>query len=396
MRSIHQRRADAVREAMTDANETMGAPGIVWAVASGPTEDRVVTVESAGPLQPDALFRIASVTKPIAAAAVMRLVADGVLGMDEPLERWVPEWADRRVVRTRNGPLDDTVAASRPLTVRDLLAMGFGLGYDTSAPEDDPLTRASLEADIYSSWVTPSLSPDEWSRRAGSLPMAHQPGEGYLYQASFDALTVVVERATGRDFDEVVREQILIPTGMTETGYTVPTAELHRVPANLFPSDDGFTEAAPAGESELQERPLFCSGATGLISSVSDMIRFAQMLLDGGVGPNGAVLPAKSVEQIYTEAISPVAKEMAAAFLEPGQTWGLGVAIDDEGRFGWDGGTGTGLWIDPRAQTAGVLLTREGMGGPSMPEYMTRFWAALRSVSDVRPASGGSVVDFRP
>lgn len=379
MRSIHQRRADAVREAMTDANETMGAPGVVWAVASGPTEDRVVTVESAGPLHPDALFRIASVTKPIASAAVMRLVADGVLGMDEPLERWVPEWADRRVVRTRNGPLDDTVEASRPLTVRDLLAMGFGLGYDMAAPPEDPLTVACQEAEIYSSWVVPTLPPEVWSERAGALPAAHHPGEGFMYQSSFDALTVVVERATGRGFDEVLREQVLRPLGMDETGYTVPASDLHRVPANFFPSDEEFTEAAPAADPELQERPLFSSGATGLVSSVSDLISFAQMLLDGGLGPHGRVLPATSVEQMRTEALSPAAKEMASSFLEPGQTWGLGVAIDEEGRFGWDGGTGTSLWIDPTAQVAGVLLTREGMGGPSLPAYMTRFWEALRT-----------------
>lgn len=378
MRSRHERRAAEVRRVVNGVSETMGAPGLVWAVASGPPQQREVTIDTCGELAADSLFRIASVTKLIATTAALGLVEDGLLDLDEPIGNWVPEWADRRVLRTRHGALDDTVAARRDLTLRDLLTMGVGLGYDMTAPEDDPLTTACRDTGIYSSWLPPDIDPATFIERAAALPMAHQPGEGFLYQSSYDVLTVVLEAATGEGFDDILRRRIHEPLGMTETGYAVEEKDLARVPANFFPDADGFSEAAPAAEPGLTVRPVFCSAATGLLSTAADLIVFAQFLLDGGVGPQGRVLSAASIDAMARDALSPAAHEMAAEFLDPGMTWGLGAGVDGEGRFGWDGGTGTSLWVDPAAQVAGVLLTRQGMGGPQPPEHMTRFWEAVR------------------
>lgn len=368
---MHAHEAASIRDAMEQEVSRMAAPGAVWAIASGPPEERRVLVDAAGDLAGDTIFRIASVTKPLAAAAALGLVEDGALGLDDDVARWVPYWAERRVLRAPGARLDDTVAAERPTTLRDLLAMGFGLGYGPADP-DDPLANACADAGLYSTWLPPAIPPREWADLAGALPMAHQPGQGFLYQSSFDALTVLIEAATGRGFDDALRERILAPLGMRETGYVVDEENLPRVPANYFP-DEGYVDEAPAAEAALTRRPTFCSGATGLLSTAADLIGFAQCLLDGGTGPDGQVLSAASVDAMRTDQLGEAAGRMSPDWLAPYTGWGLGVGIDTRGRFGWNGGTGTYLKIDPEGKRAAVLLTRQGMGDPGLPAVLERF-----------------------
>lgn len=382
MNAGHETRAEAVAEAMREAAADMGAPGIAWAVASGEGKDRQVTAGAAGGIAVDALMRIASVTKPVASAATLALVDDGVLGLDDPVERWVPEWGSRRVLARRHGDLAETVPASRPTTVRDLLMLGFGLGWDMTATEDDPLMQATVAAGITSTWQPPEIPPSQWAHQAAALPMAHQPGEGFMYHLSFDALTVVVEAVTGHGFDELLCNRILGPLGMKETAYTVTEASLGRVPANYFPDPSGaMFEVTPPADPSLLRRPEFCSASTGLVSTVGDLIRFGQMLLDGGLGPDGRVLSEEAVQLMSTDAIPPAAREMAGEFLEPGYGWGVGACVDDQGRFGWHGGTGTSLWVDPAGGVAAVVLTRQGMGSPAGAETIDRFWEAVRAAA---------------
>ncbi len=378
MRSTHTERARAVAEAVREAAADMVAPGVTWATASGDKESRQVTVQAEG-VAVDAMIRISSVTKLIGSAATLALVDDGVLALDDPVERWIPQWADRRVLAERHGELHDTVPASRPTTLRDLLTMSFGLGWDLSAPDDDPLTLATVAAELTSTWVMPSIGPSAWAHQAAALPMAHQPGEGFVYQLSFDALTVIVEVATKQPFDAVIRERILAPLGMHDTGYTVTDEQLPRVLANYFPDADGFTQVTPDADPTLLERPVFCSASTGLVSTASDLIRFGQMLLDRGIGPDGRVISQEAVRLMSTDVLSAPARAMAEGFLDPGVGWGLGAGVDHDGRFGWDGGTGTSLWIDPSADVAAVILTRQGMGSPEAAECITRFWQAVRA-----------------
>lgn len=371
---------DRVGAEMRAAVQDMRFPGLVWSLTTGYDAGRQVALEAPGEVPTDALIRIASVTKPIAAAATLALAEDGVLALDDPVERFVPAWAGRRVLAIRNGPFSETVPAARPTTVRDLLAMGFGLGYDLGAPETDALTAATAEADLYSSWRVPGLDPDTWAERAAGLPMAHQPGQGWLYQSSFDALTVVLQAATGRGFDAILRERILKPLGMDETGYTVPEEQLDRVPRHGFPdATGGPPEILPAGDRSLLAPPVFPSAATGLVSTAADLMRFATMLLDGGRCPGGRVLTADSVRAMTMDTTTDAGREMGRGFLPDGYGWGLGLAIDTRGRFGWDGGTGSSLWVDPAAGVAGMLLTTEGMGSPEPPQYLQRFWRAVRT-----------------
>lgn len=367
---------------MQETTARMAAPGAVWAVAWGPRETatarrQVVTGQSGG-LAPDTILRLSSVTKLVGTVATLALAEARVLSLDDPLGRWVPEWAGRRVLRERHGRLAETVPPGREVTVRDLLLMGFGLGYDMG-PGDDELSAASEHAGILSSWLCPGIDRRTWVERTAALPMRHQPGAGWLYQTSFDALALVLEAATGRPLEQLLREVVLEPLGMSDTGYSVGDDQLHRVPALFFPDDRGGMQlAAPAGDRTLLSPPTLPSLSTGLLSTVGDVIILGQLLLDGGVGPRGRLVSEEAVAAMATPALTGSAQEMAGEFLDPGMRWGLGAGVDDEGRFGWDGGTGTSLWVDPAAGTVAVLLTRQGTGGVP-PEIFTRFWAAVRS-----------------
>ncbi len=378
--------APDVSRTMRDVASRMAVSGAVWATVRGPRQQ--VEIGSARPLGPDTIFRIASITKPIVAVLALRLVDEGLLELDAPMERWLPEFADRRVLRTRGGPLDDTVPAARPTTLRDVLAMGSGLGWDMTAGPDDPLLGEYQRLELASAWQPPVLRPDRWAELAGSLPMAHQPGEGWLYQFSYDVLAVLIERATRRRLDLVLREKVLDPLDMHDTGYTVELTEVDRVPSSWFPNRRGeFVEVAPWGDPRLMNVPVFRSGATGLLSTAADLARFVQMLLRGGRGPRGPVISASSFAALTTDAVGEAASAMAHEFLEPNHTWGLGVGIDLDarhpgshpGRFGWDGGTGTSLWVDPVSGVGGVLLTRQGMGSPEPPEHLDAFWDAVHA-----------------
>jgi len=374
-----------VEAAMPGVVTGLAVPGGSWAVVSG--RHQAVHVGAAGPVRPDTIFRIASITKPVVTLLALALVDDGVLAFDEPVDRWIPELADRRVLRSRDAELDDTVPAERPTTLRDLLQSGLGLGWDMATPSDAPLPSAVAASDIVSSWKSPVVRPDRWAELAGALPMAHQPGEGWLYQFSFDAVAVLIERATRRRLDLVLRERLLDRLDMRDTGYAVDIRDVERVTSATFPNRAGrYVEVAPWGDPRLMTVPVFRGGATGLLSTADDLARLVQMLLREGRGPRGRVVSARSIEALRTDALTGAADAMAHEFLPPVLGWGLGVGVDREprypgaqpGRFGWDGGTGTSLWVDPEAGVGGVLLTRQGIGTES-PEHFDAFWRAVHA-----------------
>lgn len=377
---------DRVAGTMRDVATRMAVPGLVWATISGPRQ--TVQIGSAGPLGHDTIFRIASITKPIVGVLALRLVDEGVFALDDAIDAWLPEFADRRVLRERGGALTDTVPAARPTTVRDVLAMGSGLGWDMKAAPDDPLAREFDARELGSGWEPPVVRPDRWAELAGALPMAHQPGEGWMYQYSYDVLTVLIERATRRRLDLLLRDKVFAPLDMDHTGYAVPMNDVDRVPSAWFPNRRGdFVEVAPTGDPRLMNVPVFRSGATGLLSSAGDLAKFAQMLLREGRGPRGRVISRASFAALTTDSVVEPARAMAREFLEPNLTWGLGVGVDlgsrypgsHAGRFGWDGGTGTSLWVDPVSGVGGVLLTRQGLGTPEPPEYLEAFWGAVHA-----------------
>src|SRR5947208_2896116 len=179
------------------------------------------------PMRRDTIFRISSMTKPITAAATMILVEECKVRLDEPVDRLLPELANRTVLKRLDGPLDDTVPANRPITVRDLLTFRMGFGQMMAPPDAYPILQAASALQIGMGPPNPATmpAPDEWLRRLGTLPLMHQPGERWMYNTGSDVLGVLIARAAGQSLEAFLRERIFEPLGMIDTSFSVPPAK---------------------------------------------------------------------------------------------------------------------------------------------------------------------------
>ena len=208
-----------LRESMAAHVDRGAVPGVVT-VVSRRGEIHVDAVGEATlegePMRDDTIFRISSMTKPVTAVAAMILVEECRLRLDEPVDPWLPELADRRVVPSLDAPLDGTVAADRPITTRDLLTSCMGFGLVMAMPGTYPIQVAAADLDLGQGPPSPDVqpAPDEWMRRLGSLPLMFQPGERWVYDTPFDVLGVLVARAAGQSLPEFLRERIFDPLGM--------------------------------------------------------------------------------------------------------------------------------------------------------------------------------------
>lgn len=365
-------------------------PGAVGLVARG---DRV-EVAAAGtlavgdptPMTRDSLFRIASITKPVVAAAVMMLVDDGRIALSDPVAAWLPELAEPMVVRTPASPLDDVVPAAAPITVRDLLASraGYGFPADFSLPALAPLFGELKQGPPRPQQV---MAPDAWMATLAGIPLLHQPGEAWLYNTCSDIQGVLVARVSGRPLDEFLAERIFEPLGMTDTGFAVPRGGLGRFTAFYRPDPRGGLELVDAPDGQWSTPPAFPSGASGLVSTADDWYAFGRMLLAEGTAGGRRLLSAQSVRLMTTDHLPPAERDASAVFLE-GQGWGFGGSVDVAavapwnvpGRYGWIGGTGTAAHITPSTDTVTVLLTQVELTGPAAPATMRAFWAYAAGV----------------
>ena len=350
---------DMVASAVRDGT----VPGAAALVARG--ED--VEIGSAGELEPDSIVRIASMTKPITAAAVMLLVDDGLVSLGDPVARWLPELGSPQVVRTPESPIDDVVSAERAITVEDVLTFRAGWGF----PSDFSLPAV---AELFEKLPVfgPRETPDEWVRTLAQVPMLRQPGEAWLYNTCSDIQGVLVARVSGRPLPDFLAERIFDPLGMVDTAFHVPAEKLDRLP----PYHRG--EEMPVEDRLWTEPPIFPSGSGGLVSTLADWHRFGLMLLAEG----GDLVSADSVRLMTTDHLTREQRDASTLFLE-GAGWGFGGAVEPDGRYGWIGGTGTTGHVAPSTGTVGVLLTQVAMTGPTPPPVMRDFW---------RYAFGGSMV----
>jgi CubicO group peptidase (beta-lactamase class C family) len=331
-------------------------------------------LDGAEPMRRDTIFRISSMTKPVAAAATMMLVEEGLLGLDEPVDRLLPELAGRRVLRRLDGPLDDTVPARRPITARDLLTsrMGFGLGPTRGRP---PVVDAAAALDLGMGPPVPATphGPDEWLRRFATLPLMHQPGEGWTYQTSFCVLGVLLARAAGEPLETVLRERIFAPLGMPDTGFRVRADQLDRLAPCYVAARGGLELLDGVEDSAWSRPPAFPDAEGGLVSTVDDYLAFARMLL--GRGPR--LLSLESVAAMTADQLTPEQRAMAGDFLGEDRSWGfgLGVAAGGDrpgGRYGWEGGLGTSWSTSPQDGSVAILMTQRL---PPSWDVLVDFWA---------------------
>ncbi|MFJ7302748.1 serine hydrolase domain-containing protein [Streptomyces sp. NPDC099088] len=360
-------------------------PGAVALVARG---DRVVVeavgsldVEGGAPMARDSIFRIASIGKPVVAAAVMMLVDDGAIGLDDPVGRWLPELAKPTVVRTPASPVDDVVPARRPITVADLLSSRAGWGF----PSDFTLPQVQALFTVQPDGRRPDAlpSPDTWLADLARVPLLYQPGEAWLYNTCSDLQGVLISRVADRPLPEFLAERVLEPLGMKDTAFTVPASERGRFARYYRPDDEGGLTLADGPDGEWSAMPAFPSGAGGLASTADDWLAFARMLLADGTVAGRSLLSADSVRRMTTNHLTPAQRDIGALFLE-GQGWGYGAQVDIAptdpwnvpGRYGWTGGTGTTGHLVPSTGTVALLLTQTGMTGPTPTPLMRDFWRA--------------------
>jgi CubicO group peptidase (beta-lactamase class C family) len=325
------------------------------------------------PMREDTLFRIASVTKPIGGALALSLAEDGVLGLDDPIERWLPEAAHPRVLVAPDAPLDRTTDADRPITVRHLLTLTAGWG---AVMEPTPLQEAMRARGVYPSSRIPQMSGDEFVARVAGLPLAFQPGDGWLYDTPLDVLGVLIARATGKPLSALVAERITGPLGMTSTAFG--TREVDRL-ATAYTPRDGRLEVLDPPDGQFAGPPPFQQLSSGLVSSAPDVLRFFCAMADGGA----PVIGAGSLALMTSDALSAEQRRGAQPVLGPGESWGMGTGVDAEaaqpwmapGRWGWTGGTGTTAYVDPVRGTVCVLLTQREMTGPQ--DGFDDFWTAV-------------------
>ena len=345
------------------------------------------------PMQRDTIFRIASMTKPVTAVAAMMLVEECKLRLDDPLDPWLPELADRKVLRTIDAAIDDTVPAKRAITLRDLLTFRLGYGMIPVFPDRYPIQRAIAQAGFAPGPVFPSFPPDELLRRYGSLPLIHQPGERWLYNSGTEILGVLIARAAGTTLGEFLSERIFEPLGMQDTGFFVPEGKYDRF-ATSYARDQATQKLTVFDDpctGKFSSPPVFENGSAGLVSTADDFHAFAQMMLNGGRLGSERILSRPSVELMTTDQITPEQKLGSELFLGDIRGWGFGMSVftgrDDlftsPGRFGWDGGYGTSWYSDPHEQLTGILLTQRMIDSPKAPRVMVDFWtSAYQAIDD--------------
>jgi CubicO group peptidase (beta-lactamase class C family) len=330
-----------------------------------------VSLDGDEPLRRSTPFRIASLTKPITGVATMLLVEDGRLALDEPVDRLLPELADRRVLIRLDGPLDQTVPAARPITVEDLLTfrMGYGLIYEPDfEPAHYPIINAANELQLTMSVPFPRTphEPDEWIRRFGTLPLMSQPGELWRYNAGSLVLGVLIARASGQSLPDFLRTRLFRPLGMRRTGFTLPANEAARLPGlHRVNPETRQIELVPAlPPSEWTRPPAFPDGAAGLASTIDDYLAFARMLSNRGVYRGRRLLSADSVRRLTTNHLTPQQIAGGGSLLN-GRGWGYDMSvsvvpdeISEPGRYGWEGGFGTVWHNDPNRDLTAIAFSQ--------------------------------------
>lgn len=313
--------------------------------------------EAGDPMKEDTIFRIASQTKALTSVAVMMLMEEGELVLDDPLGKFLPEWTRTTVAAPKIGGGYDVVPARRPITIRDLLTHTAGISYGTG-----PAERAWREAGIYGWYFADRREAvSEVVKRMARLPMTEQPGEQWVYGYNTDILGAVVEKISGQTLDQFLRTRLIEPLGMVDTSFCLPQEKTARL-AVVYSAKDGKIERAASpgamqgtshvGQGHYAGGPCVAfSGGAGLLSTAKDYSRFLEMLRRGGEFEGKRYISRKSVELMTSDSL-------VFATFQPGMGFGLGFRIVTDlgksgqpgslGEYGWGGAYNSTYWVDPK------------------------------------------------
>ena len=390
-------RLSRMNEALARHVERGYAPGLVSLVSCRGEEYAFARGTFAfgggAPMTRNTIFRLASMTKPITAVAAMILVEECKLRLDDPVDRLLPELANRRVLRALDAPLQDTVPARRSITLRDLLTFRCGYGEVVFAAPRAPLQGALLESALPLSVWPFAGTPDEFMQRIGALPLACQPGERWLYHMPAEILGLLIARASGMSLGTFMRQRIFEPLGMKDTSFSVSEEKLPRLPT-CYVSEFATGKLVVRDEARgLWARPpQFEGGGGGLVSTIDDLHAFGRMLLQGGRFGDERILSRVSIEVMTADQVSSAEKDASPFFPNFWERcgWGLGIGIitnradvgRSEGSFGWDGAFGTSFWCDPKKDLVGVLMVQRSpdaltFANPLSSDFWTSCYQAI-------------------
>jgi CubicO group peptidase (beta-lactamase class C family) len=354
-------RVKSVVQAAVDKKQTAGV--VVLIARHG----KVTYLESFGmmdvgagkPMQPDAIFRIYSMTKPITTAAALVLFEEGKFKLDDPVSKYLPEFKGLRVY-AGNG--DQSLEAKREMTIRDLMRHTSGLAY--GMPNGSPVDKLYIANKI----ADPGDTLADLVRKLGKLPLQYQLGTRFHYSYSTDVLGRVVEVLSEKPLDEFLSDRIFRPLDMRDTGFLVPDEKLNRFTASYRPSGKGALNAidVPA-TSRYRNRRKYLSGGGGLVSTARDYSRFCQMLLNDGSLQGTRLLRSETVREMTTNQLPAEALPMTlGGFSQPGLGFGLGMSVRlntksskpdlTAGEYGWSGAASTFFWVAPKAELLVIVL----------------------------------------
>ncbi|WP_165231264.1 serine hydrolase domain-containing protein [Aquisphaera insulae] len=335
----------------------------------------VRNVETKAPMTVDTIFKMASCSKPVTAVAVLMLVEEGKIRLNDPVSRFIPEFRDMKVAVAKEGSTEiELVKADREITVRDLLTHTSGL------LTGGPGMKTPKGGDY---WPKAEDTLATAAPRFAQFPLDFQPGTKWNYSpiAGIDTLARIVEVASGQTFDLFVRTHLFEPLGMKDTAFVVPDSRKDRM-ATVYRKTDKGLEPNP---NDLVFARSYPSGAAGLYSTAADYFRFGQMLLNGGRSDGGQVLCPRSVALMSTNEVG----DLFHNVIGRGEGMGFGFAVEivqdpiaigtyrSAGSFGWDGAFGTHFFVDPQEQLVAVLLIQTSNGRAMHPDFETAVMQSL-------------------
>ena len=372
-------------QASVDAGDLSGFVTLVW------RKGEVVQVNTLGkrniatgaPMQRDTLFRIASMTKPVTSVAALMLMEEGKLRLDDPVSKWLPEFADMRVLKDATGPVEDTVPAAREITVDDLMTHRSGLAYGFTSVGPIAYAHQAALGDVLNS----NLGPDPWLKALGGLPLSYQPGDRFHYSHATDVLGFLVGRVEDKPFRDVLMERILGPLGMSDTDFYVPPAKRDRAAVVYRAEAEGLQ---PVDFAEHDTPPAFCGGGGGLISTVDDYLKFARALLNDGEADGVRLLKPETMALMRANRLTDAQRQIPFMGIPfwMGQGFGLGLSVitdpekqawmgaGNEGAFGWPGAFGTWWQADPKSGMILIYMIQNAM--PLGPESASQLATGQR------------------